>query len=77
MFGEYVPVRAQVADVPHFSAHADAARIIDWLHGAPAPHTTCLVHGEPDAANALRDRIDRTLGWSAAVPRPGERVLVR
>ena len=77
MFGEYVPVRAQVADVPHFSAHADAAQIIDWLHGAAAPHTTYLVHGEPDAADALRDRIDRTLGWTAVVPRAGERVLVR
>ena len=77
MFGEYVPVRAQVADVPHFSAHADAAQIIEWLRGAPAPHTTYLVHGEPDAADALRDRIDRTLGWTAVVPRSGERVLVR
>jgi metallo-beta-lactamase family protein len=77
MFGEYVPVRAQVADVPHFSAHADAAQIIDWLRGAPAPHTTYLVHGEPDAAEALRDRIDQTLGWTAVVPRSGERVLVR
>ncbi|MFG2026889.1 MBL fold metallo-hydrolase RNA specificity domain-containing protein [Streptomyces sp. NPDC048825] len=77
MFGEYVPVRAQVADVPHFSAHADATQIIDWLRGAPAPHTTYLVHGEPDAADALRDRIDRALGWAAVVPRSGERVLVR
>ncbi|WP_405653178.1 MBL fold metallo-hydrolase RNA specificity domain-containing protein [Streptomyces sp. NBC_00019] len=77
MFGEYVPVRAQVADVPHFSAHADAGQIIDWLRGAPAPHTTYLVHGEPDAAAALRDRIDHTLGWSAVVPRSGEHVLVR
>ncbi|MGR3867478.1 MBL fold metallo-hydrolase RNA specificity domain-containing protein [Streptomyces graminifolii] len=77
MFGEYVPVRAQVADVPHFSAHADAAQIIDWLRGAPAPHTTYLVHGEPDAAEALRDRIDQALGWTAVVPRSGERVLVR
>lgn len=62
MFGEYVPVRATVADVPHFSAHADAAQIIDWLRDAPAPHTTYLVHGEPDSAEALRERIDRTLG---------------
>ncbi|MHB9864186.1 MBL fold metallo-hydrolase RNA specificity domain-containing protein [Streptomyces sp. YIM S03343] len=77
MFGEYVPVRAHVADVPHFSAHADAGQIVDWLHGAPAPHTTYLVHGEPDAAEALRDRIDQTLGWTAVVPRSGERVLVR
>ncbi len=77
MFGEYVPVRAEVADVPHFSAHAEVEQIIDWLCGAPAPHATCLVHGEPGAAQALRDRIDRTLGWTAVVPRSGERVLVR
>ncbi|MFR0354602.1 MBL fold metallo-hydrolase RNA specificity domain-containing protein [Streptomyces sediminimaris] len=77
MFGEYVPVRAQVADVPHFSAHADAVQIVDWLRGAAPPCTTYLVHGEPDAAAALRDRIDRTLGWTAVVPRSGERVLVR
>ncbi|MFJ9898282.1 MBL fold metallo-hydrolase RNA specificity domain-containing protein [Streptomyces sp. NPDC091280] len=77
MFGEYVPVRAQVADVPHFSAHADAAQIVDWLRDAPAPHATYVVHGEPEAAEALRERIDRTLGWTAVVPRSGERVLVR
>ncbi|MBC9715775.1 MBL fold metallo-hydrolase [Streptomyces sp. TRM66268-LWL] len=77
MFGEYVPVRATVANVPHFSAHADAAQTVDWLRAAPAPHTTYLVHGEPLAAEALRDRIDETLGWTAVVPRSGEHVLVR
>ncbi|MFF8378436.1 MBL fold metallo-hydrolase RNA specificity domain-containing protein [Streptomyces sp. NPDC015661] len=77
MFGEYVPVRAEVADVPHFSAHADAGQIVDWLRAAPPPHTTYLVHGEPAASAALRDRIDRELGWTAVVPRPGEAVLVR
>ncbi|MEV6020208.1 MBL fold metallo-hydrolase RNA specificity domain-containing protein [Streptomyces sp. NPDC051997] len=77
MFGEYVPVRASVTDVPHFSAHADASQIIDWLRDARAPHTTYLVHGEPDAAAALRDRIEETLGWTAVVPRSGEHVLVR
>ncbi|MET9885636.1 MBL fold metallo-hydrolase [Streptomyces sp. NPDC006430] len=77
MFGEYIPVRAEVADVPHFSAHADADQIIDWLRGAPAPHTTYLVHGEESAAETLRDRLDRELGWTAVVPRSGEGVLVR
>jgi len=77
MFGEYVPVRAQVADVPHFSAHADAAHIVEWLRGAPAPHVTYVVHGEQEAAEALRDRIDHALGWTAVVPRSGESVLVR
>ncbi|MEV5658632.1 MBL fold metallo-hydrolase [Streptomyces sp. NPDC052291] len=77
MFGEYVPVRAEIADVPHFSAHADADQVISWLRGAPAPHTTYLVHGEPEASMALRDRIDGELGWTAVVPRSGEAVLVR
>ncbi|MFK0234738.1 MBL fold metallo-hydrolase RNA specificity domain-containing protein [Streptomyces vinaceus] len=77
MFGEYVPVRAEVADVPHFSAHADSGQIIDWLRAAPAPHTTYLVHGEETASETLRDRIDRELGWTAVVPKSGEAVLVR
>lgn len=77
MFGEYVPVRAEVADVSHFSAHADADQIIAWLRAAPAPHTTYLVHGEESAAGTLRDRIDRELGWTAVVPKSGEAVLVR
>ncbi|MEU2828726.1 MBL fold metallo-hydrolase [Streptomyces lavendulae] len=77
MFGEYVPVRAEVADVPHFSAHADAGQIIDWPRNAPAPHTTCLVHGEETASETLRDRIDDEPGWTAVVPRSGEAVLVR
>ncbi|MFC5720909.1 MBL fold metallo-hydrolase RNA specificity domain-containing protein [Streptomyces gamaensis] len=77
MFGEYVPVRAEVVDVPGFSAHADADEILGWLRGAPAPHATYLVHGEPEAAEALRERVDRVLGWTAVVPRSGERVLVR
>ncbi|GAA0415394.1 MBL fold metallo-hydrolase RNA specificity domain-containing protein [Streptomyces luteireticuli] len=77
MFGEYVPVRAEVVDVPGFSAHADAAEILGWLRGAPAPNATYLVHGEPESAEALRDRVDRGLGWNAVGPRSGERVLVR
>ncbi|MCX4585710.1 MBL fold metallo-hydrolase RNA specificity domain-containing protein [Streptomyces sp. NBC_01481] len=77
MFGQYVPVRAEIANVPHFSAHADAGQIVDWLRGAPAPNTTYMVHGEPGAAGALRDRIDQELGWTTVVPRSGEAVLVR
>ncbi|MGW4380595.1 MBL fold metallo-hydrolase RNA specificity domain-containing protein [Kitasatospora sp. NPDC004531] len=77
MYGGYVPVRAEIVNVPAFSAHADAAEIVDWLRPAPAPSATYLVHGEPAGSRALRDRIDRELGWTAVVPRSGERVLVR
>jgi metallo-beta-lactamase family protein len=75
--GEYVPVRAEVAEVDAFSAHADADDVLAWLSVAPQPAAAYVVHGEPAAAAALRDRIDQELGWTAVVPAPGERVIVR
>jgi metallo-beta-lactamase family protein len=75
--GEYVPVRAEVVEVDAFSAHADADDVLAWLGGAPQPAATYIIHGEPAAAVALRDRIDRELGWTAVVPVLGEQVIVR
>ncbi len=75
--GRYVPVRAQVVDVSAFSVHADADEVIAWLAGAPRPPQACyVVHGEPHASAALRDRIFRELQWTAVVPKAGERVLI-
>lgn len=73
--GIYVPVRAEVADLPFFSVHADADELVGWLALAPERPAACfVVHGEPDAAAGLRQRIERTLGWTVAIPRHGERV---
>ena len=48
----------------------DAGEILDWLHSAPRqPRGVFVTHGEPDAANALRGRIQRELGWTAHVPK--------
>ena len=77
MYGTYVPVRAEVVDVGGFSAHADADEAIAWMRDAPAPKTVYVVHGEPESAAALRDRIERELGWCAVVPSSGEHVLIR
>ena len=67
--GEYVPIRAQVVQIPNLSAHADAQEILDWLsHFKQAPRQTFIVHGEPDAADALRVRIEQTLRWPCTVP---------
>ncbi|MBO1415288.1 MBL fold metallo-hydrolase RNA specificity domain-containing protein [Streptomyces sp. FH025] len=76
MFGTYVPVRAEVVNVPGFSAHADADEVLGWLRGAPAPDTVYIVHGEPRSSERLRARIAKELGWNAVVPRPGERATV-
>jgi metallo-beta-lactamase family protein len=72
--GVYVPVRAEIVELPTFSAHADSDELLAWLGGGPAP--AVVVHGEPSASATLRDRIDRDLGWTAVVPHPDERVLI-
>jgi metallo-beta-lactamase family protein len=67
--GEDVPVRAEVAMLDSISAHADAAEIVEWLRGFErAPRTTFITHGEPAAADAMRQRIERQLHWNCWVP---------
>ncbi len=72
--GEDVPVKARVASIAGFSAHADEAEIERWLATFRSPPArTFLVHGEPPALAAARERMDR-LGWAVHVPRHLEEV---
>jgi metallo-beta-lactamase family protein len=71
--GAYHPVKAEVACLHMLSAHADADEIMRWLsHFAGPPKQTFIVHGEPDAADTLRHRIQEELGWTAMVPEHGD-----
>lgn len=74
--GRYVPVKAEVQVLDAFSAHADATELIGWATSGPAPAVTYVVHGEPESAETLADRLATEQGWTAVVPRDGERVLV-
>jgi len=67
--GAYVPIRAEVAVIENFSAHADYAEILDWLEGfEQAPRETFITHGDPAAADTVRHRVEEILGWSCRVP---------
>lgn len=75
--GQYVPVRAQVSSLQGVSGHADGNQILDWLRALrKPPMQTFVVHGEPDAADTLRHRIQDELQWRARVPQHGEVVNV-
>lgn len=66
--GEYVPVRAELSNLSMLSAHADSDELMRWLRGfKKPPRTTFLVHGEPEAADTLRLRIQDELDWSSRV----------
>lgn len=75
IFGEEVPVNAEIAALHGMSAHADAAQLVQWMSSASrAPQKVFLTHGEPGPADTLRQRIQKALGWNASVARMGQTV---
>ncbi len=75
--GEYIPVRAQVAQIANLSAHADGAEVLDWLaHFKHPPKHTYITHGEQSAADELRKRIEHKLHWPCSVPDYFEKVAL-
>lgn len=75
IFGDYVPIRAQVAALEQFSDHADTPELLRWLRTFNnQPGTTYLVHGEPDASRQLRDVMERELGWNVQIAQYQQKV---
>lgn len=71
--GDWIPINAEVANLPGLSAHADAAGLMKWLSGfRQTPEKVFIVHGEAQAAETLRSRIDRNLSWEATVPQQNQ-----
>lgn len=70
--GQEVQIRAEVVQLQSASAHADATQTLDWLRRMEhAPEQVYVVHGELEAADMLRQRIEHELRWSASVPDHG------
>lgn len=74
IFGEDRPIRAEVIQLEGLSGHADADELLGWMGKARPPRMTYVTHGEPEAADALRFRIDHELGWDVRVPEHLERI---
>lgn len=49
IFGEEIPVRANIHTIGGFSAHADQSGLLAWYRKTGNPKTTFLVHGEEDS----------------------------
>ena len=72
MHGQDVAVHAEIVQLQSSSAHADASQLVAWLGRMPQkPDQVYVVHGEADASDALRQRIERNLGWRTLVPEHG------
>ena len=70
--GQDVAIRAEVAQIESASAHADGNQLLSWLHTMPAaPGQVYVVHGEREASDMLRQRVEHEIKWRAVVPEHG------
>ncbi len=70
--GHDIPVRAELVQLTSASAHADSNQLMAWLGSLPtAPHRVFVTHGDSEASDRLRFRIEHELHWPALVPEHG------
>jgi metallo-beta-lactamase family protein len=75
VMGQWTPVRCHIERIGGFSAHADWKEVLRWLEGLPSPPRRVFnTHGEPEAAQAMRDHIAEHFGWRVDVPQYGDKV---
>lgn len=73
IFGVPVPLRARVEVLSGFSAHAGRAGLLEYARLAgPKLEQVFLVHGEPEAQDALADTLRKDQKLSVAIPKRGE-----
>lgn len=73
VFGEPVRVRAEIASLDGFSAHADQRELLEWVVKlAPAPRTIFLVHGELRPAETLAALLRERVGAEVHIPELGQ-----
>lgn len=78
IFGEIIPIRAQVASLEQFSDHADTAELLQWLRTfKKKAGVTYLVHGDTAASTQLRDAMSAQLGWKVRVAEWMEKIDIR
>jgi len=71
--GRTYRVRAKLARIEGFSAHADRDELLRWLSGMKAPpRRAFVVHGEPDSARHFAGLLHGQMKWKTSVPTYGE-----
>lgn len=69
IFGQMIPVHAEIIQMTNTSAHADYKEILDWLaHLKKAPKKVFITHGEKEAAAALQLKIEQQFHWDCVLP---------
>lgn len=68
-FGKYYPVNANILLIEGLSAHGDQNDLINWLSELESkPKKVFLIHGENNATDELKIKINETYGYDCVIP---------
>jgi len=77
ILGQHYPVRARVAQINGFSAHADRDELLRWLSSLhKSPRRLFVTHGESSASQHFAALVRDKKGWEVAVPEYQEEFLL-
>jgi metallo-beta-lactamase family protein len=69
IFGQNYPVKARIAYINGFSAHADRDELIKWLSSLRQPPRHVFVtHGEASVSQRFARLVKDKTGWNVSVP---------
>ena len=78
IFGEEYLLKAEVATINGFSAHADRSELLEWVGKMEQrPSHTFVVHGEEEASLAFADALTKEQGLqNVVVPELGQTFML-
>jgi metallo-beta-lactamase family protein len=75
ILGQERLVRARIAQIQGFSAHADRDELFEWVAALKtSPRHVFVVHGEAQTALSFRGFIKEKTGWEVSAPEYGQEV---
>jgi metallo-beta-lactamase family protein len=73
--GQHHPIRARIAQIHGFSAHADRDDLLRWLSRLSVePRHIFITHGEKNAALKFKEFLEERTGYDTSVPAYGTKV---
>jgi len=77
ILGKVYPVKARIAQIYGFSAHADRNELHQWLINLTRPpRGVFVVHGESESADSFAEFLRQKTGWNVSVPDYGSEAIL-
>jgi len=77
ILGQNYPVKARIAQIHGFSAHADKEELLEWLSSLKRPpRRLFVVHGEAESAKHFGAFVHEKTGWDVVVPEFRDEVIL-